>query len=379
MGGSRTAHVPTTETAACLAAASPLASCCRCAEACPTGAVTVSSFGPSALGAACVGCGRCAAACPTEAIAVPGFELSRLPARDACWIECARVAPADRTPGSHVVPCLGGLSSASLLEVVAATGGTVTLIDRGWCATCPAGRTASPWAEALADVVAVAAATNPIGLTVERAPLPLRRALPLPDHLGARGAARRSVFRRHPDTRPGTKPARVHRVEPRQSLRRAAAIARLAGRPASAMLLPGLTVSDRCAASRVCVAACPTSALSVGADAHGTGLDLDASRCTACGACASACPEQAITIHDRGAGTASGTIALTRMADVSCPACGTRFTPRSEETLCPVCVREREVARLGFALMRRPTTQADAIAEHRDNTGIETIQAQGGR
>jgi formate hydrogenlyase subunit 6/NADH:ubiquinone oxidoreductase subunit I len=341
----------------------------------------VSGHGPSVLGEACVGCGRCAAACPTEAIAVPGFGLPASPSRDVCRIECARVALADRMPAARIVPCLGGLSSASLLEFVAATGGTVTLIDRGWCATCPAGRTESPWAEALADVNAVTAATNRSSLTVERNPLPLRRALPLPDHLDARGAARRSVFRRHPEATSGTKPtraARVRRVEPRQSLRRAAAIARLADRPVSAVLLPGLTVSDRCAANRICVAACPTSALSVGADAQGTGLDLDASRCTACGACASACPEQAITVHERGAGTAAGTITLTRAATVICPECGTRFTPRSGETLCPVCVREHEVARLGFALMRGPATQADTITEHRDHTGIETTPAQGG-
>lgn len=380
-GHARGAPVPAFESAACLTAASPFAPCRRCAETCPTGAITVSGDGPSLLGAACVGCGRCAATCPTEAIAVPGFGLPALPPPDGCLIECARVARADRMPGAHIVPCLGGLSSASLLEFVAATGTSVTLIDRGWCAACPAGQTEHPWAEALSDVAAVAIATHRIGPSVGRAPLPLRRALPLPDHLDARGAARRSMFRRRPEATPGTKPthvARVRRVEPRQSLRRAAAIARLAARPVSAALSPGLTVSDRCAASRVCVAACPTSALSVGTDAQGTGLDLDPTRCTACGACATACPEQAITVRERGAGQASGPVALTRTPQAVCPQCGTRFAPQSGETLCPVCVREHEVARLGFALMRRPAIPDDAITECRSDTGFETTPAQGG-
>lgn len=264
-------------------------------------------------------------------------------------VECARVAERDRLPGAAVVPCLGGLRATDFLE-----SGPVP-VDRGWCAGCPAGGVEAPWAEAVADADAVRRWLRHGAVEIEQQPLPERRALPLPEHLDPRGAVLRGLFRRM--TREAPAPsvaAAVRRVEPRAVLHRAAVIAERAGRPVPASLLPRIEMSDRCDANRVCVAACPTSALSVVTDAAGTGLDFDAVRCTACGVCAAACPTGAVTVTARGEGEAAGAHALTRDPLRACPACGQSFTPVDGAEICAVCTNEREVAKLGFDLMRGP-------------------------
>lgn len=328
--------------AACLAVASPFAACRRCVDLCPTGAIALDDRVITALDERCVGCGRCAAACPTEAIGVPGFGSMA-----AGPVECARVATRDRLPGAAVVPCLGGLGVTDLLEA-----GPV-LVDRGWCADCSAGGVDAPWAAALADADAVCHWLGRPAAVVERHFLPLRRALPLPEHLDAKGAGRRGIFRRSAERPPAVEVA-VRRLEPAATLRRAAMIEERAGRPAPAALLPSLTVGEGCDANRICVAACPTSALGVVTDAAGTGLDLDAVRCTACGVCAAACPEGAITVTSRGQGDAAGPYALTRDPARSCPDCGQAFGSKDGAEICTVCANEREMAKLGFDLMRGP-------------------------
>ena len=334
----------TIDGAACLAVASPLDACRRCVEVCPTEAITLADRQIAAVAERCVGCGRCAAACPTEAIAVPGF--AAVPSGP---VECARVAPGDRLPGAALVPCLGGLRAVDFLE-----SGPVP-VDRGWCAGCPAGGVETPWAAAVADADAVQGWLGLDTVQIERRPLPLRRALPLPEHLDARGAARRGLFRRVTHETPAPPvAAAVRRVEPLATERRAAVIAERAGRPVPASLLPAVTVSDACDANRVCVAACPTSALSVVSDAAGTGLDVDAVRCVACGVCAAACPTGAVTVTARGRGEAAGPYALTRDPLGTCPECGQRFRPTDGAEVCSVCQNEREVAKLGFELMRGP-------------------------
>lgn len=344
--------------------ASPFDACRRCAEHCPTGAIHIHERQIAGNEDRCVACGRCATVCPTEAITVSGFAGS---VGDA--IECARVPAADRVAGAMVVPCLGGLARHGLLE----TGESApVLVDRGWCADCPAGREAAPWQASLDDADAARSWLGLPAVRVERRPLPRHRALPLPEHLNGRGALRRRLFRRwsEPPKTPERSP--VRRLEPKAALRWVAAIERLAAGPPPAALLPSIEVSDACDASRVCVAACPTKALAVTSDAAGTGLDFDAGRCVACGVCAAACPQRAITVRARGAGDAAVRRALTRRAHARCEGCGAEGQPTEADGLCAVCRNEQDVARLGFALMRGPApstqpdqpSRGDAVTSH---------------
>ncbi len=132
---------------ACLPRRFPGFACQGCADACPSGALIPTAAGPR-LASGCTDCGQCVTRCPTEALAVPGFGPARLPAANNATapvtLDCWRVA-LERTPAHGLrVPCLGGLSPAWLLELVAdAAGRPVHLLDRGLCGACPAGPAAS--------------------------------------------------------------------------------------------------------------------------------------------------------------------------------------------------------------------------------------------
>ena len=153
---------------ACLPRRFPAFACQRCADACPSGALMPSPTGPR-LASGCTDCGQCVTRCPTEALAVPGFNSPQLtpqlspqlppglppqrplglsPKPPAAGVapapvslDCWRVAP-QLTPADGLrVPCLGGLTPAWLLELVAsAAGRPVQLLDRGLCAGCPSAR-----------------------------------------------------------------------------------------------------------------------------------------------------------------------------------------------------------------------------------------------
>ena len=127
---------------ACLHLRAPRYATCRaCESACPVKAISV---GEAAIEISenCVRCGRCVAACPMGALAHPGFSLPELPQQDAkplsvdCWKVPRKLSP----DGAVRVPCLGGLSTARILQLVSmAEAGSLELLDRGWCAGCSAG------------------------------------------------------------------------------------------------------------------------------------------------------------------------------------------------------------------------------------------------
>jgi ferredoxin len=145
----------------CLPSRFPQIECRRCATACPTGALVPTAQGPQ-LAAGCVDCGQCVTACPTEALSVPGFAPPRLTALDAgghssnqpppVAIDCWRVPVSMSPAGALRVPCLGGLSVPWLLALVAGTAGRrIELLDRGFCAHCPAGGPEHPVRGVLAE------------------------------------------------------------------------------------------------------------------------------------------------------------------------------------------------------------------------------------
>jgi ferredoxin len=342
------------EGAACLALSAPLAGCSRCADICPTGAID-----PVSLAIApelCLGCGRCVAVCPTEAIAVQDAIPS--PAAD---IECVRVGARDRADGASQAACLGALSEAALLEAVAALEGDVRLIDRGWCASCPAGGDPAPWAAAVEAANSTLAPLSQHRVRVVTRPTPERRAASLPERLEDRGAARRGLFRRLTAAAPPATPRRARGpIAPRAAQRRHAAIERLARQAEAevpAALFPVMAISDACRNSRICAAACPTGALSLGSEAGG--IDFAAGACIACGACESACPEGALTLSPQGTGSLPDRpVALRRVDTAICRTCGSRFAPEAGEDSCLPCARSAELAREAFALMRRPRREA---------------------
>lgn len=352
---------------ACIPARFPEMSCRRCADACPTGALVAPSQGPE-LVSGCVDCGRCALACPTEALSVPGFDITPT-ASGMVAVDCWRVPPRHSPSGAMRVPCLGGLSTAVLAELTAeAEGRPVALLDRGFCARCPAGGSKHPDAHPAETVIdAIQRLLEDCG--VAPTAWPRLVALPLPATRMVKGmgepllesrVSRRALFTGQ--ALPTSQPAPGPRAAPpaqttglgRQRL--LAALQRLsaAEQPLPARLFPSLTASSDCADHRICASACPTGALTGYADDTARGLHFDAAACIACDLCTRLCPEQALTLGGSGETATERTPQrLTRHAIRTCPECGAEHS--NPEPVCPACRRDRDFARSAFlAFGRQP-------------------------
>ena len=350
---------------ACIAAASPAARCSRCLDRCPTGAIVATDGRLDVDAGSCLSCGRCAAACPSEAIAVEGFAAPRTPAPA---FECNRNGPDGRVPGAAVVACLGGLKVASLLEAVRYLKRDVEILDRGWCETCPAGGGGAPWREAVAEANALLADLVRWRVVVRSSPLPETSARAVPDLLATSGAARRRLFQRFFDPLPPT-PSRasamnVHKVDAKAFRRRQAVVLALAadnGQSIPARHYPAATIAEDCCDRRVCVAVCPTGALSQADDRDLSVAVFDPTLCTACRACEAACPSGAISIAACGTGDFQGPVRLRGSSRTVCRHCNGEFIPRADEAVCPPCRSSAELAREGFLLLRRSASASGEI------------------
>lgn len=137
------------------------ASCSRCLDICPAGALAIEGNKISYSASACVGCGTCAALCPTEALqplSPTDGALEADSARAAAGAEgqviiaCARiVAKRGGDPDRYTeVPCLGRIDEAFLLSAAAQGAPRITLVD-GDCATCRYGPCGAAAGEGAAD------------------------------------------------------------------------------------------------------------------------------------------------------------------------------------------------------------------------------------
>jgi ferredoxin len=312
------------EEGACLPLRSRHGRCTACADACPAGALAVGIEAVS-LSDACTGCGRCTAACPTQALALPEIDALRAPPVAASTgmpmrVEC-RMVPADRlAPGTTVLPCLGALTPGMLLAQAAA-GVAVDVIDRGWCRGCPgagsacadAAETAATtdaapaaasaalahpaaaaldaatlWLQAVAAASsAEARASRPTGrpaptVSLRHEPLPaaLRPAAlppppPPPEPVDRRRFFRAALAKPAGRDRPGAAPmggdgraaypADARHASPERATQLAAlqSLAAAHGSAVPAEFFPGLHADARCCDRRMCIALCPTAALTI--------------------------------------------------------------------------------------------------------------------
>lgn len=343
-------HPVALDPAACLTVQRPGAACTACARTCPADTIRIDARTVTVDQHACTGCGRCAGACPTGALSVSGFASGRV-------IECSRVAPRDRMAGASIVPCLGGLSARHLRDRLP-DGGAV-LVDRGWCAACPAGGVAAPWAEAVgsvnADAETLARAER---IVVRRAPISPRLAK-APPALAA-GApdrpARRQIFARLLGPSTGTRAPREAEARPPGRVaapalaRRTATLRDLAvGLPLPAALFPSIAFTGDANAARLAASLCPTGALALETGPDADRLTFEAAQCLACAACAEV---PGVTAAVRGQGFYRGPVDLARLPMTGCRRCGTRFASDGAPD-CPGCRKDHDLAAAGFALMRR--------------------------
>jgi Fe-S-cluster-containing hydrogenase component 2 len=342
--------------------------CTACQTACPADAIEVSDTGVQ-LANRCLGCGRCVGACPTGALNLRGLAVEwPLPNGDeVIAVECAKVPPAQRAASARVVPCLGCLSPARLLELVVENPQhPVQLVGHGWCQNCGAGRGL--------DAVLTDRLENVRQLLSEagwpQARLPARREQPLPlAHMSAElsspadsekvdrrrflgrlaGQAVQVVATSHPQEAPAPVRSVVRRedgVFP-ERVRWVHAVARLVqatGCPIPERAFPALRVVRECRDHGVCAAVCPTGALRRYQTGTHVGLEFTAAWCIRCDLCTRHCPGQALALD------ASAAVAAHPLAPVTvtlhprqvCPECGTAV---NAEGLCPLCQKSKSLMR----------------------------------
>jgi ferredoxin len=364
---------------ACLPLRAPRYATCRaCEDVCPPRAIHVGDGGLR-LDESCVACGRCAAACPMGALGLPGFTLpepvqkQRAPLADDCW-----KVPAKLTPEHGMrVPCLGGLSSGSILEIVADAGNRpVELLDRGWCAGCSAGGPdLHPARMALKRACELLEAA---GAGPDR--LPRLRDLHLPANLmpaaipaavGEATLSRRSFFSAL--TAKATlavdqiRPLPGGEVRRRRGFEREPVLSRERDRMLGALQRitqgawlsppPGLfhrvEVNANCANHQVCASICPTGALAVYEQGRRSELMFDTTLCIGCGECQSVCPSAALQLLPKGYAVPGASLPdrptpLVSFAERSCVECGRDFADHGEESLCPQCRKRRNLAGSAF-------------------------------
>lgn len=312
------------------------------------------------------------------ALSHPGFAPPDFPPRKSqpLAVDCWKV-PRDHSPDDAVrVPCLGGLSTGRLLQMVAMAGTRqLELVDRGWCAGCSAGgSSAHPVQGSLGEARSLLAQAGCQAMPELRSqPLPARlmpRDIPAPiteARLARRGFfsalaanAAVSVDRVRPLVAPSElRTRRGFEREPVPSRERSRALAAMdristsAGTSMPRALFHRVEVSGDCCNHRLCASVCPTGALAVHEQGDQAELAFDTALCIGCRQCSSTCPSGAMTVLPGGDGSAGRPlpehpIRLTSFSETSCADCGRRYTQAEGEALCPQCRKRRELAGSAF-------------------------------
>lgn len=104
-------------------------------------------------------------------------------------------------------------------------------------------------------------------------------------------------------------------------------------------------VNDTCTGCNVCSQACPTGALKRAViEEQEFKLSFTALKCVDCKVCVELCPEDAITLESPApvGYVLQGEAVVYQGSLVKCQRCGTLFSPKAEEKLCPTCQFRRD-------------------------------------
>lgn len=361
---------------ACLPMRTPRYATCRaCESVCPVKAIHIGETAIQ-LDESCVRCGRCAATCPMGALGLPGFSVPGVPQESAgplnvdCWKVPGKFSP----EGSVRVPCLGGLSTGRILELVAMAGVcSLELLDRGWCSGCNAGSSLNHPIHASLDQARSLLETA--GFGTNRLPRLVSLYLPanlmpfdIPEPVTETRMSRREFFSAFtakavgaidkvkplaPELevrkRRGFEREPVPSRERERLLRGMELIGKSAGNTLFPMLFYQVAISDACNNHQLCASICPTGALGVFNQGSRTELTFDTRLCIGCNECHSICPSGALNVLPNSYNALPDhPIRLISFGENICPECGQNYFDKAGEYLCQQCQKRRHLVSSAF-------------------------------
>jgi ferredoxin len=307
------------DTERCVHAISPLASCRKCIEACPRGALHL-GLAMELAASHCDGCGMCAPACPEGAISLSAapVTLKDESGRVTLWAACSREVPG----GDAVLPCLDAIGPRELRAVASYALDRVA-VARADCAGCPR-LACSGFTKALDRLNVLRHSEGLPAVAVDVLPGPVwRRELDRARKAGTVDPDRRKFLRGFLALAGDGSPAR-DRAHPRAVYPHAPRIE-----------------DGKCTACHACARLCPHGAIAFSQYETGASYTFDAKQCTGCQLCVDVCENGAVSIEEMA--LAGRTHMALRQGH--CAKCGAPFwepagqRPASTGQLCWVCAR----------------------------------------
>jgi ferredoxin len=305
-----------------------LASCARCVQACPVGAVSLTKA-ISVDTAKCTGCGVCTTVCPSGAFeaASPGaLELCSLAEAQArrskkVTFRCENHPDGvDKKPEDAInVPCIGRIDESILLAAVAAGAKTVRLLDGG-CQRCErkrgsdvaicAAQQVNFLLESLGVLSRLQIVSQPSsGATLRKVQAARPGVMSRRDFFamlwGARTGERITSARVSEESQRNRAPLRASIVEdvkyiPAKWRILSTSIRNLGAAPRRSMfsgdLWANVAINGNCNGCLMCASSCPTGALAKIEQDGKVGLSFTAAHCTACNLCTEVCFRNCLSV-----------------------------------------------------------------------------------